>query len=36
MSGSDHEPPQPWLRRVVAEAHELADDLDLAVTTLPA
>jgi len=36
MNGSDHLLPQPHLGRVVAEANELQDDFDFAVTSLPA
>jgi mannosylglycerate hydrolase len=36
MNGTDHQEPQPWLGRVVAEANELQDDYVLEVTTLPA
>jgi hypothetical protein len=35
MNGTDHQEPQPWLGRVVAEANELQDDYALEVTTLP-
>ena len=35
MNGSDHLMPQPWLGRVVAEANDLQDDFDFAVTSLP-
>ena len=35
MNGSDHLMPQPWLGRVVAEANELQDEFDFAVTSLP-
>jgi mannosylglycerate hydrolase len=34
MNGTDHQLPQPWLGRVVAEANDLQDDLDLRVTSL--
>ena len=34
MNGTDHERPQPWLGRVVAEANEIADDLDIRITSL--
>ena len=34
MNGTDHQEPQPWLGRVVAEANEIQDDYDVAVTTL--
>jgi mannosylglycerate hydrolase len=35
MNGSDHLRPQPSLGRVVAEANQLQDHLDLAITSLP-
>ena len=35
MNGTDHQEPQPWLGRVVAEANALQDDYVLEVTTLP-
>jgi mannosylglycerate hydrolase len=35
MNGTDHQEPQPWLGRVVAEANELQDDYQLEVTSLP-
>lgn len=34
MNGTDHEVPQPWLGRVVAEANQVQDDFDLVVTSL--
>ncbi|HEY5251513.1 MAG TPA: hypothetical protein VIJ09_07625 [Acidimicrobiales bacterium] len=34
MDGTDHQEPQPWLGRVVAEANELQDDYVLEVTAL--
>jgi mannosylglycerate hydrolase len=34
MNGTDHQAPQPWLGRVVAEANGLQDDYALEVTTL--
>src|SRR5580658_8676181 len=34
MNGTDHQEPQPWLGRVVAEANELQDDYVLEVTAL--
>ncbi len=34
MNGTDHQAPQPWLGRVVAEANELQDDYRLEVTSL--
>jgi alpha-mannosidase len=34
MNGTDHEVPQPWLGRVVAEANDLQDDYRLAITSL--
>jgi mannosylglycerate hydrolase len=35
MNGTDHQMPQPWLGRVVAEANALQDDLDLRIVSLP-
>jgi mannosylglycerate hydrolase len=35
MNGTDHQMPQPWLGRVVAEANTLRDDLDLRIVSLP-
>jgi 2-O-(6-phospho-alpha-D-mannosyl)-D-glycerate hydrolase len=35
MNGTDHQMPQPWLGRVVAEANALRDDLDLRIVSLP-
>jgi mannosylglycerate hydrolase len=35
MNGTDHQAPQPWLGRVVAEANALQDDLELVVASLP-
>jgi len=35
MNGTDHQMPQPWLGRVVAEANDLQDDYDIVVTSLP-
>ena len=35
MNGSDHLSPQPWLGRVVAEANQIQDGLDLRITSLP-
>jgi len=34
MDGTDHQEPQPWLGRVVAEANALQDDFVLEVTSL--
>jgi alpha-mannosidase len=34
MNGTDHQEPQPWLGRVVAEANQVQDDYVLEVTTL--
>ena len=34
MNGTDHQVPQPWLGRVVAEANKLQDDYRLEVTSL--
>jgi len=35
MNGSDHLRPQPWLGRVVAEANQIQDEFELAITSLP-
>src|SRR6266513_3007744 len=35
MNGTDHQSPQPWLGRVVAEVNALQDDYELVVTSLP-
>jgi hypothetical protein len=35
MNGTDHQMPQPWLGRVVAEANGLRGDLDLQIVSLP-
>ena len=35
MNGTDHQLPQPWLGRVVAEANDIQDDLDLRIVSLP-
>ncbi|HXW34657.1 MAG TPA: hypothetical protein VEJ87_08760, partial [Acidimicrobiales bacterium] len=35
MNGTDHQLPQPWLGRVVAEANDLQDDLSIEITSLP-
>lgn len=35
MNGTDHQLPQPWLGRVVAEANDIQDEYDFAVTSLP-
>src|SRR5438270_11894943 len=35
MNGTDHQAPQPWLGRVVAEANELQDDYRIVITSLP-
>ncbi len=35
MNGTDHQPPQPWLGQVVAEANGMQDDFELAITSLP-
>ena len=35
MNGTDHQMPQPWLGRVVAEANEIQDDYRFSVTSLP-
>ena len=34
MNGTDHQMPQPWLGRVVAEANDVQDDLDLRISSL--
>src|SRR5437667_368381 len=34
MNGTDHQVPQPWLGRVVAEVNEIQDDYKLVVTSL--
>ena len=34
MNGTDHERPQPWLGRVVAEVNAMTDELDLVVQPL--
>jgi mannosylglycerate hydrolase len=35
MNGTDHQMPQPWLGRVVAEANAIQDDYSFVVTSLP-
>ncbi|MBV8305281.1 MAG: alpha-mannosidase [Acidimicrobiia bacterium] len=35
MNGTDHQTPQPWLGRVVAEANALQDDYCIVITSLP-
>jgi alpha-mannosidase len=35
MNGTDHQMPQPWLGRVVAEANEQQADYEFVVTSLP-
>jgi alpha-mannosidase len=35
MNGTDHQAPQPWLGRVVAEANDIQDDYRFVVTSLP-
>jgi mannosylglycerate hydrolase len=35
MNGTDHQAPQPWLGRVVAEANAVQDDYRFEVTSLP-
>src|SRR5262249_34801227 len=35
MNGTDHQMPQPWLGRVVAEANEIQDEYRFVVTSLP-
>jgi alpha-mannosidase len=34
MNGTDHQLPQPWLGRVVAEANDIQDDVDLRIVSL--
>jgi mannosylglycerate hydrolase len=34
MNGTDHQMPQPWLGRVVAEANDIQDDYQFVVTSL--
>ncbi len=34
MNGTDHQVPQPWLGRIVAEANGIQDDYDFVVTSL--
>jgi alpha-mannosidase len=34
MNGTDHQLPQPWLGRVVAEANDIQDDIDLRIVSL--
>ena len=36
MNGTDHQRPQPWLGRVVAEANQIQSDFELTITSLPA
>jgi 2-O-(6-phospho-alpha-D-mannosyl)-D-glycerate hydrolase len=35
MNGTDHQMPQPWLGRVVAEANAIQDDYEFVITSLP-
>src|SRR5438270_264034 len=35
MNGTDHQMPQPWLGRVVAEANAMQDEYEFVVTSLP-
>ena len=35
MNGTDHQVPQPWLGRMVAEVNAMQDDYHLVVTSLP-
>lgn len=35
MNGTDHQMPQPWLGRIVAEANAVQDDYRFTVTSLP-
>jgi alpha-mannosidase len=34
MNGTDHQVPQPWLGRVVAEANGMQDDYEISITSL--
>ena len=34
MNGTDHQVPQPWLGRVVAEANDIQDDYEISITSL--
>src|SRR3984957_6932908 len=34
MNGTDHQEPQPWLGRVVAEANAIQDEYDIEITSL--
>ena len=34
MNGTDHQEPQPWLGRVVAEANAIQDEFDIEITSL--
>ena len=34
MNGTDHQRPQPWLGRVVAEANQIQDDFELTISSL--
>lgn len=36
MNGTDHQPPQPWLGRVVTEFNEIQDEFELSISSLPA
>ena len=35
MNGTDHQPAQPWLGRLVLEANEIQDDFELTISSLP-
>ena len=35
MNGTDHQRPQPWLGRVVAEANEMQSEFELGISSLP-
>jgi mannosylglycerate hydrolase len=35
MNGTDHQEPQSWLGRVVAEANDIQDDFEIEITSLP-
>ena len=35
MNGTDHQRPQPWLGRVVAEANQIQAEFELTISSLP-
>ncbi|HEX3981429.1 MAG TPA: glycoside hydrolase family 38 C-terminal domain-containing protein [Acidimicrobiales bacterium] len=35
MNGTDHQPPQPWLGRVVDEANQIQSEFELTISSLP-